>query len=230
MESLTASMKETRVPKSDAMGFAAPGKEARDAHAAFERRARVARSLPRMKSGTACRRPVRGGTGTLAAPSGEFRTSLGGSCIMAHEHGEKEKFWLDNRELILREDILQRAKELANLLAGTEEVRLYQEAERKIRENERVQSLIAQIKKKQKELVAFQTTFRNQQMAEKIEKEIEALQDELDEIPLVRQFQQSQVDVNYMLQSVVGIIRDTLAEIVDLEAARQTEQAARTEP
>jgi len=149
---------------------------------------------------------------------------------MAHEHGEKEKFWLDNRELILREDILERAKELANLLAGTEEVRLYQEAERKIRENERVQSLIAQIKKKQKELVAFQTTFRNQQMADKIEKEIEALQDELDEIPLVRQFQQSQVDVNYMLQSVVGIIRDTLAEIVDLEAARPAEQAARTEP
>jgi len=139
---------------------------------------------------------------------------------MSHEHGEKEKFWLDNRELILREDILERARELANLLASTEEVRLYQEAERKIRENERVQNLIAQLKKKQKELVAFQTTFRNQQMVEKIEKEIEALQDELDEIPLVRQFQQSQVDVNYMLQSVVGIIRDTLAEIVDLEAAR----------
>ncbi|HEY8529736.1 MAG: hypothetical protein BAA02_07585 [Paenibacillaceae bacterium ZCTH02-B3] len=139
---------------------------------------------------------------------------------MSHEHGEKEKFWLDNRELILREDILERARELANLLASTEEVRLYQEAERKIRENERVQNLIARLKKKQKELVAFQTTFRNQQMVEKIEKEIEALQDELDEIPLVRQFQQSQVDVNYMLQSVVGIIRDTLAEIVDLEAAR----------
>jgi len=139
---------------------------------------------------------------------------------MSHEYGEKEKFWLDNRELILREDILERARELANLLASTEEVRLYQEAERKIRENERVQNLIAQLKKKQKELVAFQTTFRNQQMVEKIEKEIEALQDELDEIPLVRQFQQSQVDVNYMLQSVVGIIRDTLAEIVDLEAAR----------
>jgi cell fate (sporulation/competence/biofilm development) regulator YmcA (YheA/YmcA/DUF963 family) len=148
---------------------------------------------------------------------------------MAHHHEHDEEFWVDNRELILREDILERARELARLLATTEEVRLYQEAEKKIRENERVQGLIAQIKKKQKELVAFQTTFRNPQMAEKIEKEIEALQDELDGIPLVRQFQQSQVDVNYMLQSVVGIIRDTVAEIVDLEAARPTEPASRAD-
>jgi len=148
---------------------------------------------------------------------------------MSHHHGHDEEFWIDNRELILREDILERARELARLLATTEEVRLYQEAEKKVRENERVQGLIAQIKKKQKELVAFQTTFRNPQMAEKIEKEIEALQNELDEIPLVRQFQQSQVDVNYMLQSVVGIIRDTVAEIVDLEAARPAESPSRAD-
>ena len=148
---------------------------------------------------------------------------------MSQHHGHDEEFWIDNRELILREDILERARELARLLATTEEVRLYQEAEKKVRENERVQGLIAQIKKKQKELVAFQTTFRNQQMADKIEKEIEALQDELDEIPLVRQFQQSQVDVNYMLQSVVGIIRDTVAEIVDLEAARPAESPSRAD-
>src|SRR5690606_32884850 len=122
--------------------------------------------------------------------------------------------------LILRADILERARELANLLASTEGGRLYQEAERKIRENDRVQNLTARPKKKQKALVAFQTTFRNQQKVVKIVKEIEELQAALDEIPLVRQFQQSQVDVNYMLQSVVGIIRDTLAEIVDLEAAR----------
>jgi len=148
---------------------------------------------------------------------------------MSQHHGHDEEFWIDNRELILREDILERARELARLLATTEEVRLYQEAEKKVRENERVQGLIAQIKKKQKELVAFQTTFRNPQMAEKIEKEIEALQNELDEIPLVRQFQQSQVDVNYMLQSVVGIIRDTVAEIVDLEAARPAESPSRAD-
>lgn len=137
--------------------------------------------------------------------------------------GTCEEKWIDSRELIIREDILKRAKELADLIATTEEVRLYQKAEKQIQRHERVQRLIAQIKKKQKELVAFQTTFRNPQMVEKIEKEIEALQAELEEIPLVRQFQQSQVDVNHLLQSIISVIRDTLAEKIDVEAARPSE-------
>lgn len=125
----------------------------------------------------------------------------------------------DNRELILRDDILARAKELAQLLTTADEVQTYQNAERLIQRHERVQGLIAQIKKKQKELVAFQTTFKNAQMVEKIEQEIATLQDELDGMPVVQQFQQSQTDVNYMLQSIVSIIRDTVAEKLDVEAA-----------
>jgi cell fate (sporulation/competence/biofilm development) regulator YmcA (YheA/YmcA/DUF963 family) len=129
----------------------------------------------------------------------------------------------DNRELILREDILARAKELADLIMTTEEVELYRKAEKKIQSHERVQTLIAQIKKKQKELVAFQNTFNNPAMVEKIEREIEAIQDELDQMPIVQQFQQSQTDVNYMLQSIVTIIRDIVAEKLDVEAATPAE-------
>ncbi|GIO11595.1 hypothetical protein J19TS2_11500 [Cohnella xylanilytica] len=137
--------------------------------------------------------------------------------------GEYEIPRFDNRDLIVREDILARARELARLITTTEEVSIYQKAEKLIQGHERVQALIAQIKKKQKELVAFQTTFKNEQMVEKIEKEIEALQDELDEMPVVQQFQQSQTDVNYLLQSIVGIIRDTVAEKLDVEAAAPAE-------
>ena len=129
----------------------------------------------------------------------------------------------DNRELIVRDDILSRARELANLITTTEEVGVYQQAEKRIQTHERVQGLTAQIKKKQKELVAFQNTFKNQAMAEKIEAEINELQDELDGIPIVQQFQQSQVDVNYMLQSIITIIRDTVAEKIDVEAAKPAE-------
>lgn len=125
----------------------------------------------------------------------------------------------DNRELILRDDILARAKELAQLITTADEVRTYQNAERLIQRHDRVQGLISQIKKKQKELVAFQKTFKNPAMVEKIEGEIAVLQDELDGMPVVQQFQQSQTDVNYMLQSVVSIIRDTVAEKLDVEAA-----------
>lgn len=140
-----------------------------------------------------------------------------------HGHGEVVIPRFDNRDLILREDVLSRARELAQLITTTEEVGLYQKAEKLINGHERVQSLIKQIKKKQKELVAFQNTFNNPQMVEKIEKEIEALQDELDGIPIVQQFQQSQTDVNYMLQSIISVIRDIVAEKLDVEAAAPAE-------
>ncbi|WP_391572935.1 RicAFT regulatory complex protein RicA family protein [Cohnella sp.] len=138
----------------------------------------------------------------------------GGACSMPS---------FDNRELILREDILNRARELANLITTAEEVNVYQQAEKRIQSHERVQGLIVQIKKKQKELVAFQNTFKNPAMVEKIEAEISVLQDELDGIPIVQQFQQSQVDVNYMLQSIISIIRDTVSEKIDVEAAKPAE-------
>src|SRR6185437_6117921 len=95
----------------------------------------------------------------------------------------------------------------------------YRRAEQQINGNERVQGLIAQIKKKQKEVVAFETTFKNADMVKKIEGEMETLQDELDGIPIVTQFQQSQSDINYLLQLVVSIIRDTVAEKINVEDA-----------
>ncbi|WP_276352418.1 RicAFT regulatory complex protein RicA family protein [Cohnella caldifontis] len=144
-----------------------------------------------------------------------------------HEHGEGGGILsFDNRDLIVREDIMAKAKELAHLISTTEEVSLFQRAERLIQNNEKVQGLIAQIKKKQKELVAFETTFKNEKMAEKIQKEIDELQDQLDELPIVQQFQQSQVDVNYLLQSVISVVRDIVAEKVDVEAAKPAETPA----
>lgn len=139
------------------------------------------------------------------------------------ESGQYDIPKFDNRDLIVREDIMERAKELARLITTSEEVSLYQKAEKLIQRHDRVQGLIAQIKKKQKELVAFQTTFKNQQMVDKIEQEISTLQDELDEMPVVQQFQQSQTDVNYLLQSIVSVIREMVAEKLDVEAAERAE-------
>jgi cell fate (sporulation/competence/biofilm development) regulator YmcA (YheA/YmcA/DUF963 family) len=146
----------------------------------------------------------------------------------AHDHDHKDEDGcsvpiFDNRDLIVREDILARAKELAQLITTSEEVELYQRSEKLIQTHERVQGLITTIKKKQKELVAFQSTFKNTAMVEKIEAEIDVIQDELDNIPIVQQFQQSQVDVNYLLQSIVSVIRDTVAEKLDVEAASPAE-------
>ncbi|YCI22146.1 YlbF family regulator [Paenibacillus sp. Z3-2] len=123
----------------------------------------------------------------------------------------------DTRNLVIRDDIMGKAKELADMLGTSEEVRQFQQAETKIRDHERIQQLIATIKKKQKEIVAFES-FKNVEMVSKIEHEIDDLQSELDSIPLVTEFQQSQSDINYLLQLVISVIRDTVSEKVNVEA------------
>ncbi|MBP2001031.1 cell fate (sporulation/competence/biofilm development) regulator YmcA (YheA/YmcA/DUF963 family) [Paenibacillus shirakamiensis] len=122
----------------------------------------------------------------------------------------------NNRNLVIRDDIMSKARELADLIGTSEEVQHFKKAEEKIKRHERVQGLIQVIKKKQKEIVAFES-FENKTMVAKIEKEIEELQDEIDSIPLVNEFQQSQTDINYLLQLVMSVIRDTVSEKVTVE-------------
>ncbi|ALS21721.1 MULTISPECIES: RicAFT regulatory complex protein RicA family protein [Paenibacillus] len=126
-----------------------------------------------------------------------------------------------NKDLIVREDIMAKAKELAALLSTSNEVQFFQKAEKQIANNDHIQSLISAIKKKQKEIVAFET-FQNQKMVDKIEKEIEELQNELDAIPIVSEFKQSQEDINYLLQLVMTVIRDTISETITVEQGTVT--------
>ena len=143
--------------------------------------------------------------------------SHGGGC--SHSDGTSSVPSFNTRDIIVREDIMAQANALAEAIYSSEEVQQYRRAELQINQNERVQNLINQIKKKQKEVVAFETTFKNADMVKKIEAEMATLQDELDDIPIVSQFQQSQSDINYLLQLVVSIIRDTVAEKINIENA-----------
>jgi len=135
-----------------------------------------------------------------------------------HEHEGKHcsipRF--NSTELIVREDIMAKAKELAHLISTSDEVQFYKKAEKQIQQNEQVQELIRLIKKRQKEAVAFEK-FQNPKMVEKINNEIEQLQDRLDEIPIVAQFKQAQEDINYLLQLVVSVIRDTVSQKIELD-------------
>lgn len=138
-----------------------------------------------------------------------------------HDHGPNCPVEVYNtRDLLVREDIMQKARELAGLIYSSDEVQQFRKAEQQIKGNERVQTLMAGLKKKQKELVAFEQTFKNPSMVQKIEGEMDELQNELDGIPIIGQFQQSQTDINYLLQMVVSIIQDTVAEKITLDGAR----------
>ncbi|MFM9327018.1 RicAFT regulatory complex protein RicA family protein [Paenibacillus mesotrionivorans] len=119
-----------------------------------------------------------------------------------------------------RETIMAKARELAELFADSSEVDTYRKAEEQIAVNPHVQGLISTIKKKQKEAVAFEQTFKNKEMVKAIDEEIEALQNELDAIPIVSEFQETQSDLNYMLQLVMGAVRDTVSEKIQVEEGK----------
>lgn len=139
-----------------------------------------------------------------------------------HDHDHMQCSQMEcytNTEMIVREDILDKAKELAGLISTSNEVQFFQKAEQQISSNDQIQTLISAIKKKQKEIVAFES-FENKKMVDKIEKEIEELQDQLDNIPIVNEFRQSQEDINYLLQLVMSVIRDTVSDKITVESGK----------
>ncbi|ERN53343.1 RicAFT regulatory complex protein RicA family protein [Alkalihalophilus marmarensis] len=110
-----------------------------------------------------------------------------------------------------REDIRMKAKELAKMMAETEEVDFFKQAEKKINEHLRVQELIAEIKKLQKEAVNLQH-YNKAEALKEVDQKIDALHQEIDEIPLVQEFKQSQIEVNELLQMVSKTISKTVTD------------------
>ena len=147
-----------------------------------------------------------------------------------HDHNHEQQNCTSSKipsysaeDVIVKQDVLAKAKELADMIASSDEVHVFREAEKKVKEHEEVQDIIKQIKKKQKEIVGFEY-FKNDQMVQKIEAEIEELENRLSRYPIVEEFKQTQEDINYLLQLIIGVIRDTVSEKIAVES----DQAAAT--
>ncbi|RKQ37553.1 RicAFT regulatory complex protein RicA family protein [Oceanobacillus halophilus] len=104
-----------------------------------------------------------------------------------------------------RKDVLEEAKKLAEMLSGTDEIDRFKQVEAKLNENQKVQKLIQKIKTLQKQAVNFQA-YGKQEALKKVDEEIDRLQNEIDEIPVVQEFKETQVVVNDVLQLVSGTI------------------------
>lgn len=113
-------------------------------------------------------------------------------------------------------EILEKARELAMMIASTKEVDFYKRAEQQIKHNDRVQNLIGELKQKQKQVVMFES-MNKEELAKKVQTEFDELQDELDSIPIVAEFKQSQVDVNDLLQMVTNVITNAVSEKIILD-------------
>jgi len=100
-----------------------------------------------------------------------------------------------------KDEIVEKAKEIALMIANTEQVEFFKRAEEQINNNQKIRENIASLKSLQKQAVNFQQ-YGKEKALKIIEGKIQAIQAEIDEVPIVQEFQQSQADVNTLLQLV----------------------------
>ncbi|QCJ42110.1 hypothetical protein FAY30_09440 [Bacillus sp. S3] len=110
-----------------------------------------------------------------------------------------------------KDDIVARAAELARMIADTEEVDFFKRAEAHIHENQKVKALISDIKGLQKQAVNLQH-YGKPEALKKVEDKIASIEQELDEIPVVQDFKQSQLEVNELLQLIASTISNTVTD------------------
>ncbi|MGN7943169.1 RicAFT regulatory complex protein RicA family protein [Virgibacillus sp. 6R] len=100
-----------------------------------------------------------------------------------------------------KDEIVAKARELAKMISESKEVDFFKRAEAQLNENQKVREMIASIKSLQKQAVNFQHYGKHEALKQ-VEAKIEKIQNELDEIPIIQEFQESQMEVNDLLQLV----------------------------
>ena len=111
------------------------------------------------------------------------------------------------------DEIVAKAKELAHMIANTEEVEFFKKAEEKINENQFVREKIASLKTLQKSAVNFEALGKERGL-KVIEEKIEGIEKEIDELPIVQEFKRSQFEVNQLLQLVSNAIANSVTDEV----------------
>ena len=113
-----------------------------------------------------------------------------------------------------KDEIIAKAKEIALMIANTEEVDFFKRAEAQINENKTIRENIASLKSLQKQAVNFQQ-YGKERALEIIEGKIDKIQEEIDTVPIVQEFKQSQGEVNDLLQLVsVTIANGVTNEVI----------------
>ncbi|HLR64245.1 MAG TPA: YlbF family regulator [Pseudogracilibacillus sp.] len=110
-----------------------------------------------------------------------------------------------------RKEVLDHAKELASMLANTEEIERFKEVEAKVNGNEKIERLVKKIKTLQKQAVNLQA-YEKDNALKIVEEQIDKAQAELDSMPVVQEFQDIQTTVNDVLQLVTKTIAREVTE------------------
>ncbi|KOS62753.1 RicAFT regulatory complex protein RicA family protein [Lysinibacillus agricola] len=119
--------------------------------------------------------------------------------------------------LYTKDDLIKKSHEIAHMIANTPEVEFFKKAEAQINENQQVRERIASLKSLQKQAVNFQHLGKEKAL-KLIEDKIAKIEEEINTIPVVQQFKESQGDVNDLLQ----LVSNTIANNVTNEIVRST--------
>ena len=117
-----------------------------------------------------------------------------------------------------KDEIIAKANEIALMIANTEEVDFFKRAEAQINENQKVRENIASLKSLQKQAVNFQQ-YGKEKALSIIEGKIDKIQADIDAVPIVQEFKQSQGEVNDLLQ----LVSTTIANGVTNEVITSTD-------
>ncbi|HEY9569531.1 hypothetical protein CH76_00960 [Lysinibacillus sp. BF-4] len=116
-----------------------------------------------------------------------------------------------------KDDLIIKAREIAHMIANTEQVEIFKAAEAKINENQEVREKIESLKALQKQAVNFEHLGKERGV-KVIESKIEQIENEINEVPVVQQFKMTQMDVNELLQ----LVSNTIANHVTNEIVEST--------
>ncbi|MFS0782214.1 RicAFT regulatory complex protein RicA family protein [Bacillus sp. 1P06AnD] len=112
-----------------------------------------------------------------------------------------------------KDDLIKKAEELAKMIADTEEVDFFKRAEAQIHENKKVAELIASLKNLQKQSINFEH-YGKERAYNQVKEKINAIEAEIDSIPVVQEFKESQGDVNELLQMVSSAISNKVTDLI----------------
>lgn len=119
--------------------------------------------------------------------------------------------------------ILERTRRFTKLLQDSVEIQRFRFAEEQINKSNTVQTYIETIKRKQKELVHAKH-FEKIEYVRLLERELDQLQHDLESLPIVREYQQSQVQVNDLLQTIQQVIADSVSSKIQVETGGEVAQ------
>lgn len=113
------------------------------------------------------------------------------------------------------EEIIEKSHEIAHMIANTKEVTEFKAIEAKINENQKVRESLASLRTLQQQLVNFEAIGK-EKAVKLVEGKMAKIEEDLDQIPLVQEFKESQVAVNQILQLVSNTVANTVTnEIIE---------------